>query len=163
MWQISSAWEVITAISTAIIAVGVVFAFWELKEVRKARQIEAFNAFLRIWGSTEEREARRFVFKEFKFTSLSNLTDEQRKKIEMVLANCNRISYLTLNRLVPEEHVLRLIGRPIIRVWDRLEPFIQARREEQGEKPEIKDPYKYMMYLEEFVEKYRAKLQRSLK
>jgi len=156
MWQMTNAWDVMTAVFTAI---GVIAAFHELQEVRKARRIEALNTFLGIWGSIEEREARRFVFREFDFNGLNSLADEQRKKIEMVLTNCNRISYLVLNRLVPEEDVLRLIGRPIIRVWDCLEPFIRGRREEVGQKLDTEDPYRYMVHLEWFVRKYRNKLE----
>ncbi|NWF78309.1 MAG: hypothetical protein HXY36_06960 [Chloroflexi bacterium] len=99
------------------------------------------------------------MFTEFKFSSLTSLNDDHRKKVEMVLASCNRISYLTLNRLVPEEDVLGLIGRPIIRVWDCIKPFIDARREEVGEKLDSEDPYRYMVHLEESVKRYRTKLQ----
>jgi len=114
---------------------------------------------LEIWGNVEHREARRFVFRDFKFKGLNNLTDEQRKKIELVLASCNRISYLTLNRLLPEEDVLRLIGRSMIRIWECLKPFIDARREEVGEQLYDRDPYRYMAQFEEFVKRYKSKLQ----
>lgn len=172
----------ITALFTFITAIGVLLAFWQLKEAKGKRQIEAFNTFLAIWGSVEEREARRFVFREFKFSSLPSLTDDRRKKIEMVLASCNRISYLTLRGLVPVEDVLGLIGRPMIRVWDCLHPFIEARRaaarrEEVGENPvseaphiidakrtdvgeklDSDAPYAYMAHLQEFVRRYRKKV-----
>jgi len=158
VWQINSVWDVITALCTAIIAAGVFLAFWQLKEARNATRIEALNTLLEMWGNVEQREARRFVFRDFKFNGLNNLTDEERKRIETVLASCNRISYLTLNRLVPEEDVLRLVGRPMIRVWDRLKPFIDARREEVGEQIDKEDPYRYMTWFEEFAKKYKTKL-----
>lgn len=165
MWQITNGWDVITAVSvvvsTAMIVLGVFFAYWQLKEARKTRQIEAFNIFLEIWGSIEEREARRFVFRKFSklFSGLDSLAGRHRRKIEMVLANCNRISYLTSSGLVPEKDVLKLIGRSMIRVRDCLKPFIDARRKKVGEKSD--DPYGYMASLEEFVKEYRNKLERK--
>jgi len=41
MWQIN--WDAITSISTVIIAAGVFLAFWQLKEARNARRIEALK------------------------------------------------------------------------------------------------------------------------
>jgi len=182
---ITAKYAAITALFTAITAIGVLFAFSQLMEARRTRRIEAYNTFLEIWGNVEEREARRFVFREFKFGSLPSLTDDERKKVEMVLASCNRISYLTLKKLVPEEDVLRLTGRPIVRLWDYLHPFIEARREEArrqevgqepvsedphiidvkrtdvGEKLDDADPYAYMAHLQEFVKKYRTKVMGS--
>ena len=89
VWHITSAWEVMTAIATAVIALGIVGGIWQLLVNRSMRKLEAFNSLLEIWGGLEEREMRRYVFSDY---NLEQLSDEGRKKVESVLAICNRIS-----------------------------------------------------------------------
>lgn len=158
MWEITSGWDLITAVFTAIIALGIIFAFGQLKEARKTGRIEAFSRILETFGSVEQREARRFISTKLKSCNSATLSADERKKTEMVLASCDRISYLTLKGLVLEEDVLGLLGRPMIRVWDCSQTFIDARRKKAGEEANREDPYRYLANFEEFVNKYKTKL-----
>jgi len=159
MWEITSGWDLIRTGSTVIIALGIFVAFRQLKEARKTRRIEAFSRILETFGGMEQREARRFIFTELKSSNLATLSDDERKKTEMVLASCDRISYLTLKKLVlEEEDVLGLLGRPMIDVWDCSQAFIDARRNRAGNNANKGDPYRYLANFEEFVNKYRTKL-----
>jgi hypothetical protein len=160
MWEMTSGWDLIAAISALVVAAvavtGISFAARQLREARATRRIEVFSQILERFGSVEQREARRFIFTNFTFCSLASLPDDKREMIEMVLASCDRVSYLTLNKLVPKEDVLELLGRRMIKVWDCSQAFIDARREQAGEKAKKKDPYGYLANFETFVEKYRA-------
>lgn len=159
IWCITSGWDVITAIATVIIAFGIWFAFLQLRVDVKARSLQSFNSLLDIWGGEREREARRYVFRDFKFNDLASLRDDRRKseldKIELTLAICNRISFMALEKLVTEKAVRELVGDPMVRCWDRLQDFIMARRDEFKEEKLKK---LYMCQFEEFVKRNRAKV-----
>ena len=159
IWHITSGWDVITAIATAIVALGIGLAFRQLRGDVKARRLQAFNSLLDIWGGVQEREARGYVFRDFKFDDLADLRDERRKselaKVELTLAICNRISFMALEKLVTEKAVRELVGDPMVRCWDKLQDFVEARRDEFKEEKLKK---LYMCQFEEFVKRNRAKV-----
>ncbi len=159
IWCITSGWDVITAIATAIVALGIGLAFRQLRGDVKARRLQAFNSLLDIWGGEREREARGYVFRDFKFDDLADLRDERRKselaKVELTLAICNRISFMALHKLIPEKAVQEFVGDPMVRCWDKLQDFIMARRDEFKEDKLRKI---YMCQFEEFIKRNRAKI-----
>jgi hypothetical protein len=158
MWEITNGWDMITAISAAIVALGILLAFGQLREARKTRRIEAFSQIVEAFGTVEQREARRFILTKLNSCELANLPDDERKKTEMVLSICDRISYLTLKGLVPEEDVLELLGRPMIRVWNFARTFVSERRRQAGAQASKDDPYRYLANFEKFVNKYQTNL-----
>jgi len=62
---------------------------------------------------------------------------------------------MSLRKLVPEKDVVELMGDPMVRCWERLQGFVEARRAE-SEESNPKKPYMY--HFEEFVKKNRAKV-----
>ena len=151
-------WEIMTAISSVIAAIAIVAIFWQAMMLRKQNRLSAFNSLLETWGSDKERKARRFIFREFKFTgNLDELNEEQGEKVELVLAKCNRISLMAFGELIPEKDVLRLVGRSMIRCWDNCEAFVKARRMQVGESEEGEE-WSYMYPFQQFVNKNRTEV-----
>ncbi len=159
MWQVVSANSgAIAAISSAIAAIAIIAIFWQAIMLRKGNKLNAFNSFLEAWGSVKDREDRGFVLRQFKFNgSLNELSDEQREKVEAVLGKCNVLCLMTLEGAIPKKDVLKLLGRPMIRCWDKLEGFVNARRRQAGES-EDGEEWGYVYPYQQFVNKYRAKL-----
>ena len=160
IWQITSGWDVVSSVSSAVIALGVVFVFWQVWTLRKESRLNQFSSLLVQWGSEDERKARRYVVREFKFDkgdNLENLDDNSRTNGELVLARCNRISFLALKGLISEKDILEFAGRSMVRCWDKTENFIKARRRQVNE-PEEGEPLSYMYHFRQFVTKNRKKL-----
>src|SRR4030042_2742708 len=100
MWSANSAWEIMTSISGAVIALGLVLALLQLWVARRTDKVQALNTLLVMWGNVELRESRYFVLNKFKFKSLdelySNEQSESRKHVEEVCAMCDRVSYAVI-------------------------------------------------------------------
>lgn len=151
-------WEVMSAISSAVVAVGIVVIFWQAKMLRRDSKLNAFNSLLESWGGEEERKARRFILGEFEFDgNLSELSEDQAGRVEVILAKCNRISLMASEGLVSKEDILRLVGRSMIRCWDRLEGFVKARRKQAGES-EGGEEWGYMYSFQQFVSENRTRV-----
>ena len=160
MWQVTSWWDVITSVSSGILALGIIAVICQVCMLRKQMSLSAFNSLLEQWGGENEREARRHVITEFEFREkddLKNLSDESRRKVELVLATCDRTSFLALKGFISEKAVLEFVGYPMVRYWDKTESFIKARRR-QANQPEEGKLGSYIYSLQQFVTRNRKKL-----
>lgn len=162
LWQITSGWNVITSVSSGILALGIIAVIWQVHLLKKQNRLTAFNSLLQQWGGEEERKARRYVIREFKFKegdNLENLDDDSRSKAELVLARCNRISFLASKGLISEKDVFEFAGRSMVRCWDKTKDFIKARRRQVNE-PEEGELLSYMYHFQQFIMENRKELEK---
>jgi Domain of unknown function (DUF4760) len=124
-------WSSIASIAT-IIGVGVVIyaaflAVNQLKEMTKARHLEAMLRVYEMIGSEEARSSRRFIYSELK-SKPEAITPEERDKIEEVSTMLDRVGSLVSAGLVPADLLFGSHCEMIIVSWERLEPYILYRR-----------------------------------
>ena len=143
-----------------ITALGIIVLLWQVCLLKKQTKLSAFNSVLQQWGGEEDREARRHVHEEFEFHEGSNLEDlnpDSRKNVELVLATCDRTSFLAKNVPNSEKDIFEFVGHPMVRIWDKTEDFIKARRRREN-KSEESSPGTYMYHFERFVIRNRHRL-----
>ena len=161
IWQITSGWGVVSSVASVVAALGIIALICQVCILRKQTALNAFSSLLQQWGGKEERKARRYVMKEFKFgekDSLEDLDDDCLDKVELVLAMCHRTSFLASRGFIREKDVSGFVGRSMVRLWDRSEDFVKARRRQYGE-PEKVDEASYVYHFQQFVLKNRGKLE----
>lgn len=141
------------------------FSIWymrrSLKEEEKARKVSAWQALLETWGDDSSRKARKYIFN-FDLldkTSIEALSEEELNSIEATLARCNRISYMVNYGLINNEDVLYFIGKSMLKLWEKLTPFVEYRRDQVGENSDGSSPYTYMKFFQDFIDKNQKELQ----
>ena len=131
--------------------------------LRKQTALSAFSLLLQQWGGEEEREARRYVVhNDFEFgekDGLDYLRDDHRKKVEAVLALCDRTSFLALKVPKTEKDIVEFVGLPMFQIWKKTKNFIKARRKRVSKTEEWK-PGTYMYHFEQFIKENRQKLEK---
>ncbi len=161
MWQITSWWDCISAVSSGILALGIIAVIWQVCLLKKQNRLNAFNSVLQQWGGIEERKTRRYVMKEFKFDkedSLEDLNEDCLDKVELVLATCDRTSFLALKVPKSEKDIVEFVGRSMIQIWNKTQTFIKARRKRRNE-PEEGKPGSYVYFFQQFVMRNRRELE----
>jgi len=160
IWHITSGWDVVSSVFSAITALGIGVLLWQVCILNKQTTLSAFSSLLQQWGGKEERQARRYVMREFKFKegdSLEDLNEDCLDEVELVLAMCHRTSFLALKGFIRERDISEFVGRSMVQLWDKAEGFVKARRRQRSE-PEKVDKASYMYHFEQFVIRNRDKL-----
>jgi hypothetical protein len=154
-------WDAMTAISTAIATATVVgalvYAGIQIHEAQKTRKMQAFASILEQLGQEKEREARRYVILKFPEgeTDLGKLSDEDRIKVESVLACFDRVGFFVSKKFIPEAYVADLIGVSIVRCWKKLSSYVRERRDDDTKVTGMKSDYvRHFEALEEMVRKH---------
>jgi hypothetical protein len=124
-------WSSLASIATIIGAGVVIYAAFlavsQLKEMTKARHLEAMLRVYDMIGSERARSSRRFIYSELR-SQPEDITSEEREKIEDVSAVLDRIGTLVEAGLVPEGLLFASHYEMIILSWDTLAPYILYRR-----------------------------------
>ena len=95
-------WGVVSSVSSVILALGIIVVVVQIQLLKKQTSLSAFSSLLQQWGGKEERLARRHVMRELKFGEGDNLEDLYKDSlgnldnVELVLATCDRTSFLAL-------------------------------------------------------------------
>jgi hypothetical protein len=149
-------WDVLPVIISAVSASGLItlaiVAKREMGEADRVRNMQAYALVLEQLGEEQEREARRYVIKQFPKgkKTLDDLPDSERIKVENVLSGFDRIGFLVSKGFYPANYIADFIGLPILRCWDKLSDYAHQRRQEDEKETQIKSTY--VQYFEALVE-----------
>ncbi|UCH85924.1 MAG: hypothetical protein JSU97_05105 [Dehalococcoidia bacterium] len=135
-WQAIEAIAVSVGVGVAIVglaALGV--AVYQLREERKARQLEALTSIMEqltavagvetgLWLETLDAE------------SVAKLAGSDREKALSIVYAYNRAGFLLDQGFISAKPILKLFGQGALRYWERLLPFIRQRRNEPGHERE---------------------------
>jgi Domain of unknown function (DUF4760) len=128
-------WSMVASIATVVGVVVVIptaiIALRQLKEMTKARHLEAMLRVYEMIGSEAARKHRKFIYTELK-SSPETLTAEEREHVEQISVAFDRIGILVASDLIPKEKLLSGHCEVIIRSWDKLEPYIKHHRKVVG-------------------------------
>jgi hypothetical protein len=163
MWEVKSAWDVVTSISSFILALGLIFVIYQIYLYRKESKLNQFNSLMEHLGSEDPagREAREYVLSKFTFVAgdtLDRLENKYKYQVESVLSKYNKVCFLALKKVISQNDVVELLGKTMSLCWEKTEYFIKARRLQENE-PEKGRLGCYMYSLQLFLTKNKKKIQ----
>jgi hypothetical protein len=139
-------WAMTAALSTAVAAAAVlgagIVAYRELSEVASSRYLEVGDRLFSELNSTENIEARRWIFQKLADDpqeGLSSLTDEGQAHVKRTLNSLDRVAFLT--------------QAGWIKVWVKLKPYVDHESRRRNEP----DYYEHARQLAEHCLAWRAK------
>jgi hypothetical protein len=131
------AWNVLASIATIIAAIVVVFAAYltvrQLAEMTKSRHLEGMLKVYEMIGSDEARRSRRYIYEKLR-SEPESVSESERSHIEEVSVLLDKIGALTESGLIPGALLFESHGVMIVRIWERLEPYILYYRQFRGPK-----------------------------
>jgi hypothetical protein len=133
-------WAMAESLSTAVAAAAVItagfIAYRELSEISSSRNLEIIDRLFAELNSTENIEARRWIFQnlpEKPEEGLANLTSEGRTAVKRVLNSLDRVAFLTQPGWVDEGKVMPWMNPMIVKAWVKLRPYVVYERERRQE------------------------------
>lgn len=112
----------LTAVNAIVVLVGVAFAVYNLRLIRKQQYFEAFTHFMDDMAATEPH--RSLVLTSFpERDNCIAVTDEQRQAAKEVINFLNRTAALIDAGMLPKKVVLSLGHTVFLRCWYKLEPY----------------------------------------
>ncbi len=119
---------IITQIVASIsVIVGIIIALIQLREMAKARYLEALSKIFEEFRSEEFFAGRRFVYSHDRF-DYNSCTSEERNKIERLINTYNRISFFVFKGMVSKNLILEMYSGAFVASWEKLENYIYVRR-----------------------------------
>jgi hypothetical protein len=153
-------WAMTGALSTAVAAAAVlgagVVAYRELSEVASSRYLEVGDRLFSELNSTENIEARRWIFQELPDDpqeGIGALTEEGQAHVKRTLNSLDRVAFLTQAGWIPEEMIMPWMNPMIVKVWVKLEPYVDHESDRRNEP----DYYEHARRLAEHCVAWRAK------
>ena len=156
----TSLWAMIEALSTAVAAVAVLsagfVAYRELSEIAKSRHMEVADRLFHELNSPESIEARRWIFQNLPDDpeeGIPAMTPEGRAAVKRVLNSLDRVAFLTQPSWVDEEMIMPWMNPMIVKVWTKLEPYVDYESQRRHEP----DYYEHARKLAERCRDWRVK------
>jgi len=127
----SDQWTAIAAIcaivQTIIVFAGIAYAAWQLRASRRSHELAAqINLHMQI-DSNEAYEDRWKLFNLLPDDLRGS--DDEHFLMHRVVSEFNSLGDLVNRKIVKFELISNSHARPISRVWQRVEPWVEARRE----------------------------------
>src|SRR5918912_4022586 len=112
--------SVATVIGVSVVIPTAVIALRQLKEMTKARHLEAMLKVYEMIGSESARKQRKFIYTELT-SAPEALTSDERDQVEQVCVAFDRIGILVRSDLIPKDELFAGHCEVIIRTWRKLE------------------------------------------
>ena len=141
----TSYWAMVEALATASAAsavLGTVFvAYKELSEIYSSRYIDVANKLFDELNSSENIEARRWVFQNLPddpAKGIKSMPPEGRNAVKRVLNSLDHVAFLTQAGWIPDDLVMPWMYPMISKSWIKLKPYVEYERKRRNE------PYYYI-------------------
>jgi len=115
-----------------VVAVGIAFAVYQLREMKKDRTAQIFLGIVSLLQEPKCREARRSLIQldERDFTKWS---DEQKSHAEHACNTYDVVAILLQREVIDPTMITAEWRNSIIRCWNNAQPMISAYRRERGQ------------------------------
>lgn len=135
----SNVWPIVTALSefamaataccaTPLVVLGALAAWWQLREMAKARSLEGFSRMIGELSTPEMSKARRYVLRH-DLPPAGSVPEYIYQRMHMVWVSFDKVGLMVEFELIPSELVLEMYYQSIIDSWEKLEPYIRYERE----------------------------------
>jgi hypothetical protein len=121
--------------SAAVFGAGVL-AVRELQEASTVRHIDILNQLFEDLNSDENIAARRWIYinlPEDPEEGMETMPPEGRNAMKCVLNTLDHVAFLTQPGWAPEEIVMPWMNPMIVKVWEKIGPYVLFERERRGE------------------------------
>lgn len=127
-------WAILASLST-IISAGVIIyaaivAVGQLREMTRARQLEATREIFAHLETPEARELRKFVYE---LTGKpEDLSEYYQGKVLSVIATLDNVGFLVNLGLMPKDTMLPFYYDIFLKCWKKLKPYVEYQRDKRG-------------------------------
>jgi hypothetical protein len=126
----STLWSAVSAISAATGLAVVIFAtiigLQQLRELVRARHLDAIMRVYDMISSDDARSARRHVYTQLSADPPHTSAGDWRR-IEEVCVVFDKVGAMTASQLVPEDELFKSHCLVILRSWVKVEPYVDYR------------------------------------
>ena len=145
--------NILQVVAAIAIIVGIPFAIIQLKEVTRARYVDALSRIFEEFRSEVFFKDRRFVYSHEQF-DYNSCTREEKIRIERLINTYNRTSFLVEKGLIPKKFFLEIWSGAWLASWQKLERYVKERRAATG----FSDWAIQFEHLVAFSKNYRTKV-----
>lgn len=128
-------WSILASIATIlgfiVLTYTAILVFNQLKEMTKARHLEALLRVYDMIGSAEARKHRAFIYNELN-SKPESLSPREREIVEQVSVTFDRIGILVESGLVPKKELFEGHHEIFVKTWRKLESYIYHLRQIAG-------------------------------
>lgn len=135
----SDVWSIVTALSqfamagtacyaTPLVLLGALAAWRQLREMAKARSLEALSRVLDELSTPEMSKARRYVLTH-DLPPPGSVPEDIHQQMHMVWVSFDKVGLMVEFELIPSQLALEMYYGSIIYSWEKLEPYIRYERE----------------------------------
>jgi len=139
-WMI--VWTAVGAIATAILVLGLIVAFFQLREVRKGRNSQLAA---RLYESFRTEELKNILYQVYQVDPSNPEATLNKEDIERILDNISMIGILVASGTFDKTLAIRIFVPWPIRCWSRLRGYVEQKRNERGRY--------YAKYAEDFTKR----------
>ena len=130
-------WDMIGAISTAFMAfvifVAAFIAVWQLCEMRKARQLDAFINLIQFLQREDIREARRVLIEDLsKKKDFGSWSKDEIRQAEKACHTYDSAGIMDAKEFIGKHFIAKENHNSIAQCWEAAKPMIEKYRNKRG-------------------------------
>lgn len=146
-------WSAIAALAAVagvcVVIAAAVITLSQLRELVRARHVDAMFRVYDLIGSEAARDARRYVHVDLTAPP-GEISTVDLDNIEKVAVTLDRVGALVSAGLVPEDELMASHAEVFLRTWSKLEPYLKQRGADLG-----LSPASYMPHYRELASRAR--------
>ena len=132
-------WNMITAISTAFMALVIfftaIFVAYQLKESKNSRNFAAFMSLIQLIQREDVRTARGILFKTSEEKKIEKWSENEIKEAEKACWTYDFLAMMIFADIIEKklsDFIVNSWQRQIIKTWEAAEPMIRKYQDERG-------------------------------
>jgi len=134
---LNNGWNIITAISTAVMAIAVSvtvgFAIKQLKAIKKSRQLDAFTNFIQFLQQEDVREARRILIEKLsKKRDFGSWSEDEIRQAEKACHTYDTTGMMDAKKFIEKDFIAKENRNSIAQCWQAAKPMIDEYRKKRG-------------------------------
>jgi hypothetical protein len=129
--QIALLEALVAVLQTLVLVVAGIVAWWQLREVQRARYL---GAIIHVYDELGNRETYEDADAALGLpASIEEYTPEELELATWTTRVYEKLGFLVESGLIPAEYIIPLYSRRIVWTWDALQPFIQSQRSQRDD------------------------------
>jgi hypothetical protein len=129
--HVASIIDIANLVVAAATSIGIFLVFWQIRETKKDRHLQATLAIYDILGSEDQRELRRDIYLSLP-KNPAEFSADILAKVEKVCAAFQRTGLLFSKGFIKKKILLQSYAESAIQSWNKLQPYIEYARKQRG-------------------------------
>ena len=138
IWITCKDWSMLAGISTWVLAMGVLFAIWQIRLTKQSMNAQLAVELFRVLRDPTIKDTLSEIVYSNRPSQIKNFTNDvtkkdEVKKIEYVLNWFDMLGALVIKGIVNKQLAIEAFaGRPALRCWYQLAPYIRQEQKNRG-------------------------------